>query len=472
MSDIQFDADGWKAVIADEFTFTNVKMVTQGIAAYVNSHNLNKRGIVIGYDNRFLAERFAHTCARVLVGNGVRVILLRKPTPTPVTVYAVRAREAGGAIIFTGGDTPPEYQGLKFIPEYAGPALPEATEELETEVHRALDNHKVYELSLQEAEKLELVEEYDADREYQAHIMKMLNLDAFKNGLKVVVDPMFGVGVGYLDNYLEALGCEMRAVHGYRDVLFGGSLPRPADQNLDGLKRAVKSYEADLGLALDGEASRFGVVDKNGEYVAPNQVMCLLLDYLLKTRSFRGPVARSVATTHMLDRVAKKNGLAVIETPIGFKYIGRCLRERGCMLGAEENGGLSIFGHIPDKDGILACLLVAEMAAVTGKSLTELREDFTAEYGEVANEKMDLHYGLQDQEQVMHLLNEYNPKSIAGVKVEQNQNTGGRKFVMEDGSWVLIRPANTEPVLRIYVEALDRVRLGDIQREIQNALGL
>ena len=286
MLDIQFDAEGWKAVIADKFTFANVKMVTQGIAAYVNSHNLNKRGIVIGYDNRFLAERFAHTCARVLVGNGIRVILLQKPTPTPVAVYAVRARDAGGAIIFTGGDTPPEYQGLKFIPEYAGPALPEVVEELETEIHRVLDNHKVYELSLQEAEKLELVEEYDADREYRAHIMKMLNPEAFKNGLKVVVDPMFGAGVGYLESYLEALGCKIRVVHGYVTCC-SGIFPKPIDQNLEGLKRAVKSYEADLGLALDGKPAVLGWWIKM-EIRIPNHIMYLLLDYLLKPAASEG----------------------------------------------------------------------------------------------------------------------------------------------------------------------------------------
>lgn len=473
MSSIKFGTDGWRAIIAEDFTFANVKIVTQGIAAYINSENLGKRGIVIGYDNRFMSERFAHTCARVLAGNGIKVIMLRKACPTPVTAFAVRARNAGGALMLTASHNPPEYNGLKFIPEYAGPALPDVTESIEAEVNRVLENRKVYELALEEAEKLELVEEYDVDREYQNHLLRLINPEPFKKRkLKVVVDPMFGAGIGYLEKYLEALGCEIRVIHGYRDVLFGGSLPEPTDRGLDALKRAVKNYDADLGLALDGDADRFGVVDEKGEFVVPNRLLYLLLDYILKTRSFRGPVARTVATTHVLDKVAKKNGLGVIETPVGFKYIGECLRERGCILGGEESGALSIFGHIPEKDGILACLLVAEMVAWSEMSLTDIYGRFVEEYGRVESERLDVHYREQDKARLNTRLKEYCPKAIGGVKVEKAVTTEGRKFLMEDGSWVLIRSSGTEPLFRIYVEAQDRVRMADIQREVQNALGL
>lgn len=473
MSEIKFGTDGWRAIIAREFTFDNIKVVAQGIANYMKNNKLAKKGIVIGYDNRFLSEEFAAECARVLIGNGIRVSLFKKSVPTPLVAYAIRLLEAGGAIMITASHNPPEYNGIKFIPEYAGPALPEVTEIIEEEVNKILDGGKVYELNLEEAATLDLLKDIDLDREYIAQLMKMINPEFFKEKqIKVVVDPMFGAGTGYLDKILTDLGCEVKTINNYRDTLFGGSMPEPTDNILSHLKRAVGTYQADLGLAMDGDADRFGIVDKEGKFISPNLFASILFDHLIKTRTFKGPVCRSIATTHMLDRIARQNGLSVIETPVGFKYIGECLREKGCMLGIEESGGLSISGHVPEKDGILACLLAVEILAYAEKSFEEINEDFTAEYGTVSSQRFDIKTSAHEKERILRYLQDYQPKAIAGVKVDRYNEIEGKKVVLEDGSWVLIRPSGTEPLFRIYIEANDVKRICEIKDEVITALGL
>ena len=470
---IKFGTDGWRAIIARDFTFENLRIVAQAIANYAKNQNINKKGIVVGYDNRFMSEDFAAEVAIVLAGNGIKVHLFAKASPTPVTAYAIRLLDASGAIMITASHNPAQYNGIKFIPEYAGPALPEVTEAIEVEIKRVLEGQRIYELDLQEAEKLDLLKYIDVDKEYISHLLKILWKDAFKDKkLKVLVDPMHGAGVGYLDRILADLGCEVRTINNYRDALFGGSMPEPTSEGLVGLKRAVATYNVDVGFALDGDADRYGIIDRNGEFVTPNQFSYLLLDHMLKTRSFKGPVARSIATTHMLDRVAKRNGLTVIETPVGFKYIGECLREKACIIGAEESGGLSIHSHIPEKDGILACLLAAEMLASSGKTFSELNADFVKEYGDVRSERLDIKVKPQEINKLLDLLAQYQPKSIAGLKVESFSELEGKKIILEDGSWVLIRPSGTEPLFRIYVEANEDIQMKKIQDEVIQALEL
>ena len=473
MAPIKFGTDGWRAIIARDFTFANCRVVTQGLAGYINYSNLTKKGIVIGYDNRFMSEDFARECARVLAGNGIKVYFLKKVSPTPVTAFAVREKEAGGAIMITASHNPHYYSGIKFIPEYAGPALPDVTEAIENEVNRVVNEGKVYELNLSEAAQLGLFEECEIDREYSNHLLEVVRTEFIKaKPLKIVINPMFGAGIGYLDQMLSDLGCEIRTINNYRDALFGGALPEPTENNLSDLKRAVLAYEADLGLALDGDADRFGIIDRNGEFVSANRFMSILLDHLLRTRIFRGPVCRSLATTHMLDRIARKNGLNVIETPVGFKYIGQALRDRACMLGGEESGGLSIFGHIPEKDGILACLLAVEMIAYSGESLESLSQKLLKEYGQVTSRRLDIEVNEADKESILDKIAHYCPKAVAGLKVETLSRVEGTKLVLEDGSWVLIRPSGTEPLFRVYVEASDKGMLEAIQEEVYRNLGL
>jgi alpha-D-glucose phosphate-specific phosphoglucomutase len=473
MAPIKFGTDGWRAIIARDFTFANCRVVTQGLASYINYSNLTQKGIVIGYDNRFMSEDFALECARVLAGNGIKVFLLKKASPTPVTAFAVREKEAGGAIMITASHNPHYYSGIKFIPEYAGPALPDVTDAIENEVNRVMEEGKVYELNLSEAAQLELFEEFEIDNEYSSHLLEVVRGEFISaKPLKVVINPMFGAGIGYLDRILGDLGCEVRTINNYRDALFGGALPEPTEENLSDLRRAVLAFEADLGLALDGDADRFGIIDKDGEFISANRFMSILLDHLLRTRIFRGPVCRSLATTHMLDRIARKNGLNVIETPVGFKYVGQALRDKACMLGGEESGGLSILGHIPEKDGILACLLAAEMVAYSGESLERLGNKLEKEYGQVTGRRVDIEVSEADKEDILDKIANYNPKAVAGLKVETLNRVEGSKIELEDGSWVLVRPSGTEPLFRVYVEAGDKGMMEAIQEEVCRNIGL
>ncbi len=474
MSELRFGSDGWRAIMAEDFTFANVRLLAQGIANYLKNNNLAKKGIVVGYDNRFQSEQFAAECARVMAGNGIRVALIRKSGPTPLTAHAIRSIQAGGAIMLTASHNPPEYNGIKFIPDYAGPALPEVTLAIEEEVKRIQEGGgKIYELDLERAAELELLKEIDMDREYIHQIFKIINPEFFKRRvLKVVVDPMYGSGVGYLDRILTELGCEVRTINNYRDPLFGGSIPEPTDALLADLKRTVLTYNADLGLALDGDADRFGIVDSDGEFIAPNQFACILFDHLLNTQTFRGPVCRSLTTTHNLDRIAKQNGLGVIETPVGFKYISECLREKGCIVGVEESGGLSVFGHVPEKDGILACVLAAEIIGLTGKSFKELSQEIVDKYGLMQGERVDIKVACREKERILADLKDWEPKTLAGIKVDRFNELDGKQFILEDGSWLLVRPSGTESLIRIYVEAETKTQPREMINEVAKALKL
>ncbi|MGE5398746.1 MAG: phosphoglucomutase/phosphomannomutase family protein [Chitinophagales bacterium] len=473
MGTIKFGTDGWRDVIADNFTFANVRIVAQGMAHYLNNHSLAKRGVVLGYDHRFLSREFAEAVCCVMAGNGIKVFLPGAALPTPVVAYAVRARNAGGAVMITASHNPPEYNGLKFIPEYAGPALPEETTEIEHEVQRVAGGARIYELSLSEARKLNLIEELDIRDKYLEHIKTVVNTNILKEkNISVIVDPMYGAGTGYLESILGDTGCKVEVINDRRDPLFGGSMPEPTDHILMDLKKEVVKNGAILGLALDGDADRFGVVDNNGIFITPNRVLYLLLWHLLKTRDFRGPVARTLATTHMLDKVGSAYGLGVIETPVGFKYIGQCMRERGCILGGEESGGMTILGHVPEKDGILACLLVAEMAAHAEKPIPEIYQEFASRFGEVESDRLDVRYEAAERDKVMLSLKDYRPRQVNGLMVEKVSEMEGKKLLLENGSWALIRASGTEPLIRIYVEAENIEIIQAIQAEIRGAIGL
>jgi phosphomannomutase len=360
--------------------------------------------------------------------------------PTPLVAFAIRSCQTGGAIIITASHNPPEYNGIKFIPDYAGPALPDVTSAIEEEVKRIQEGGRVYELDIKEAVALDLYREVDIDRDYISQILKVVNPEVLNaHPLKVIVDPMYGSGVGYMDKLLTDLGWEVRTLNNYRDPLFGGAIPEPTDAGLGSLKRAVVTHKAQLGLALDADGDRFGIIDEDGEFVNPNTFAYILLEYILQTRTFRGPVCRSLSTTHNLDRIAKQNGLSVIETKVGFKYISECLREKGCIMGVEESGGMSVIGHVPEKDGILVGMLAAEIVAATGKSFRQLSQDIINKYGIFDNQRIDLKITARDRERILVDLQEYQPKVIAGVKVDHVNDTEGKKFILEDGSWVLIR---------------------------------
>ncbi|MFA5881202.1 MAG: phosphoglucomutase/phosphomannomutase family protein [Eubacteriales bacterium] len=473
MPSIKFGTDGWREIIAREFTFENVKFVTQAIAEYVCSQKMADRGVVIGFDNRFLAEKFAEAVAEVLCGNGIKVFMTGRATPTPVTAFAVKHLRAAGAVMLTASHNPPEYNGIKFIPEYAGPALPYITDEIEVNVNKVVDSGKYTDLRYDKAVSQGLVTDINPFEDYISHLKTVINLKEIGSAkLKIIVDPIYGAGIGYLDRILEDAGCQVQVIHGYRDTLFGGSMPDPSAKVLTKLRELVISEKANLGLAMDGDADRFGIIDSDGTYITPNQVLSLVYYHLINSRGLKGPVARSVATTHMLDRIADSYGLEVDETPVGFKYIGESMMKKGSILGGEESGGLSIAGHIPEKDGILAAALIAEVVAVEKMPIRSILQKLARKFGTLASERLDIHTTIENKEQVLNKLKEAAPSDIAGMPVKKTLAVDGKKFVMEDGSWVLIRASGTEPLFRIYAESDSTEKLKKLQSSVREILGL
>jgi len=471
VSTIKFGTDGWRAIMAREFTFDNFKLVVQAVASYLKETGKTGK-MVIGYDQRFLSDKFALEAAQVLIGNDIPVLLIDKPAPTPTTAYAIKKYNALGALMITASHNPPEYNGIKFIPEYAGPATPEITNAIEKHLNTLnLDKVKIRTIELGNYEGL--IECINPMDDYLNHLYSVVNMEYInKSPIKVVVDSMFGAGIGYLDKFLCDSQCCVIPIHNYRDPLFGGGMPEPMGSSLNELIHKVKEEEAVLGLALDGDADRFGVIDRDGTYFSPNQILPLLLHHLIGNRGILGPVARSIATTHLLDRICEYYGQNIYEAPVGFKYIGELLLAKDCILGGEESGGLSIRGHIPEKDGILACLLIIEMVAQSGKSLGELMEDLYKKYGKLVSERLDITVPGEKMPGMLAAVKDYSPAKINGQLVVEKITVDGIKLKMANGSWVLIRPSGTEPLFRLYAEANSEDELRKIQQYVREDLDL
>jgi alpha-D-glucose phosphate-specific phosphoglucomutase len=480
---IAFGTDGWRGIIAQDFIFDNVRLVSRALAQYLIDNGISQRGLVIGYDNRFLSDRFAEEIAEEMNKCGISVFITTGATPTPVTAYAIKLHGAAGAVMLTASHNPPEYNGYKFIPEHAGPALPHVTKQIEenikkqqaisvgvTEEAEGRYGHMVEEHHQPEYCPCSKIEPFE---EYIKHITELVDLDIIrKAGLKIVVDPMYGAGIGYLDTLLAKAGVTVETMHNYRDPLFGGGMPEPTGESLGELKQRMQGVGANLGLALDGDADRFGIIDSNGEYIAPNQFLPMLYYHMMEVKGVRGPAARTVATTHLLDRIAEKYGQTVEETPVGFKYIGQCLHEKGAIMGGEESGGMSIKGHIPEKDGILAGMLAAEMVAYHGKSLTALMEQVSEQFGRLYSRRLDLRTTAADKARVLAELKQFSPETINGQKVTGRITIDGTKLLLADGSWTLIRASGTEPLFRIYAEASSPEQVSQIQQEVKQLLKL
>lgn len=459
---IKFGTDGWRAIMAEEFTFAGVRKVAGAIAEFVLNHDGASRGVVVGYDTRFLSPRFAEAAAQVLRHRGIKVWKIVRDVPTPVAAYAVSHLHAFGAVMITASHNPPEYNGIKFIPEYAGPASPEITSEIE----RNLPSGDLPPFPNGD------IEPFDPQPAYLDHVRSLVNTEAIAgSGFPIHYDAMYGTGRGYLEALFPK--ADMTVLHHSLDPLFGGGMPEPKEEYLVELKDLVIA-SGGLGMATDGDADRFGIIDSGGTYVTPNQLIALLLYYLVKYRGFRGSVARTVATTHLIDRIAAGFGLTVRETPVGFKYIGECMRNEPVVIGGEESGGLSILGHLPEKDGLLACALAAEMRVVTGQPLIATLNTVMDEVGPAFSRRLDLHLDASGKERLMKRLSADPPTHVGGLRVEGLVNIDGVKMMLSDNSWILARPSGTEPLVRIYVESaspdqLERL-LGDVQSLVRDAI--
>jgi phosphoglucomutase len=449
---IKFGTSGWRAIIADEFTFDAVRQVTQAIANWITLRAPGSQ-VIVGYDTRFMAETFAAESARLISASGLRPLLTDRATPTPAIAFAIRARTASGGINFTASHNPPTYCGMKFSSSDGAPALPDVTREIEDEIAK-LEGKKIPVPAKDQAvESLALVGDYLND------LAKKIDLNAIaKAGLRVAYDPLWGTGRGYLDKALTDADCDVRMIHDYRDVYFGGHSPSPEAEYLHELRDIVVRDGCQLGLSTDGDSDRFGIIDRDGTFIEPNQVIALLVDYLAESRGWTDAVARSVATTHLVDRVAARRGIKVIETPVGFKYIGKLIDDDAISIGGEESAGLSIRGHFPEKDGILACLLVAEMVAKRGASLREMLAQTYAQVGKLVSGRIGVELTPEMKQGLTGKLSE-DASEFAGRRVTSVNRIDGAKFILEDASWILMRPSGTEPLVRVYAEASNEQEL-------------
>ncbi len=446
---ITFGTSGWRGVIGEDFTFENVRIATQGIVNYLKSAETPPESVVVGYDTRFLSEKFALEAARVLAYNDIQAYLCSRDVPTPCVSFETVRRRASGAINFTASHNPPEYNGLKFSTGNGAPALPEITEAIEREIQSVQERQK----SIDVYHRPELIEVIEPRERYLSALRTIVDTEAVRNsGLRIAVDPLYGTAREFLDYFLLDAGVDVRIIHNYRDPYFGGFSPECNQRNLAELRRVVPQEKLNLGLATDGDADRFGIIDHRGRFISANLIIALLALYVKRERGFPGGLARSVATTHLVDRIAEKLGVPLYETSVGFKYIGELILEDRIALGGEESAGLSVYGHIPEKDGILACLLVAEMVAKTGKNLQQLTRELYDEFGPHYSKRVDMKLTSQLRDSVTKRL-QNPPAKLAGRKVENVKTLDGVKLEFDPGSWLLFRISGTEPVARIYGEA-------------------
>jgi alpha-D-glucose phosphate-specific phosphoglucomutase len=455
---IKFGTSGWRAVVADEFTFANVKRAVTGIARYVAGTGNTAPKLVVGRDPRYMGETFVNIAAAILESYGIAPLVISEPAPTPAIAWEVMRRKADGAINFTASHNPAEYNGIKFSTPDGAPALPEVTSQIEAAIVQADQDGGAPPEGAKKAER----ETIEVKSHYLARIKELVDFKVIRErGLKVAFDPMWGASRGYSNVMLEEEGIECAVVHDSRDVLFGGHAPEPDGELLDELRLKMKATGAKIGIACDGDADRFGIVDEDGTYISPNYVIALLFDYLVETRGWRNGVAKSVATTNLIDAVAEHHKIQLYETPVGFKYIGELIKADKIAIGGEESAGLTIRHHVPEKDGVLAGLLLCEMGARRGKSLgTQLKELF-AQVGSYYPERQNFRLTEEAKTKFTTKLGS-NPAEFAGRKVSRIVRTDGLKLVLDDGSWVCYRVSGTEPVVRAYTEARTREDLAKL----------
>ncbi|HWX94940.1 MAG TPA: phosphoglucomutase/phosphomannomutase family protein [Terriglobales bacterium] len=454
---IKFGTSGWRAVMAEEFTFVNLRRAVSGIARYVVSQRPKGAKVIVGRDPRFLGETFCAMAAEILSAHGVTPLVIAEVAPTPAISYAVIQAKADGAINFTASHNPPEYNGIKFSTPDGAPALPDVTKKVEAEIVVAdRDDGGGPVLNPPEAQPL------DPRRMYLSRLREIVDLDVIrKAGLRVGFEPMWGSARGYSDALLREAGVEVGTVHDCRDVLFGGHGPDPDDHLLEDLRTKMREMKAHIGIATDGDADRFGIVDEDGTFFQPNYIIALLFDYLVESRGWKNGVGKSVATTNLINALAKYHKVELHETPVGFKYIGELIKQDKICIGGEESAGLSIRHHVPEKDGVLAGLMCCEMVARRGKSLGRQLQELFAKVGSFYPQRQSFRLTEEVKEKFTKKLHS-DPRELLGWKVGEVVRTDGLKLVFENGSWICYRLSGTEPVVRVYSEASSETELSKL----------
>jgi phosphomannomutase len=469
---IKFGTDGWRAIIADEFTFANVRACAQATAQYVRGTGMAPRGVVVGYDTRFASAEFAAAVAEVLAANDVPVFLCDSAAPTPVIGYSILTHKAAGSIVITSSHNPALYSGFKVRTEYAGSAPPDILARIEAHIPEAL-SREVPRLPLDDAKARGLVQMIDPKPEYLSHLGELLDLDALRgSGLRVVVDPMYGAGAGYLREVLTGGKTQVWEMRGERNPAFPGMHnPEPIPRNLEATSAFVREKGAQVALATDGDADRIGVMDGEGRFVDQLQTFALLAYYLLEVRGLRGPMVKSVTTTSMIPRLGELYGVPVHETGVGFKYLGPKMRETDALIAGEESGGFAFRGHLPERDGVLSGLYVLDLMARRRKGLPDLVKELYAKVGSYYYGRIDITMTDTERDRIQAMLPTIEPASIAGLRVTGFDRTDGLRFLLEDGAWALIRLSGTEPLMRIYTEVRQREQVQPVLDAVRELTG-
>ncbi len=472
---IKFGTSGWRGLIARDFTFDKVRLATQAIGQYLTGELQNpdskiagrKPIVILGHDTRFLGREFALAAAEILTQQGLTPLLCERDAPTPVIGYTIRNRKALGGINMTASHNPAEWQGLKFSTCDGAPAPPEVTKQIERNVAELIEKGWTAKSSVIGTFQCKTIDPVPA---YVKQMHKLVDFDTIRRAkLKVAVELMYGTGRGYLDTLLSEAGAKLTVFHNWPDPLFGGHHPEPNAEGMEEVRACIKSGKANLGLGLDGDADRFGIVDQDGTWLTPNQILALTLYHLKKNRGWTGAVVRTVPTSHQVDAIAKVLGVKVHETPVGFKYIGALMESEPIIVGGEESGGLSVKGHIPEKDGILACLLMAELVATERKSLGRVLQALSKQTGEFHTTRINISVPPEKKDALLKRLSA-GLENIGPFKVEKFITTDGFKFLLPKEEWVAFRASGTEPLIRCYIEAKSAASMAKLQRACQEVL--
>jgi alpha-D-glucose phosphate-specific phosphoglucomutase len=457
---IKFGTDGWRAVIADDFTFANVRFCAQGAADYLKQKGLADRGVYIGYDRRFASEDFAAAAAEVIAANGIHVFLSPKAIPTPFVSFGVITKKTGGGIAITASHNPARWNGFKFREETGASVSSETSIEVEKHVDIAFNANKIKSIPLAQALQDKSVEYFDLTPSYLAGINKLIDIDSLRRaGLKIAVDSMYGVGSGYFKTLLSGSSTNVIEINSERNPAFPGINPEPIAVNLQKLLSLVTEQKDNVGIATDGDADRIGIIDEKGVFLTQLQVFALLCLYLLEVRGERGPLVKTITSTSMLDRLGELYKVPVFETPVGFKYVAPVMIAQNALIGGEESGGYGFRGHIPERDAIPAGLYFLDFMVKTGRTPSQLLSYLYSKVGEHYYDRIDLHFPEEKRLAIIRRVSEGEPKYIENIKVVRVDTQDGFRFILADNSWLLIRFSGTEPILRIYAETNDTERL-------------
>ncbi len=461
---IRFGTDGWRAIIAEDFTFDNVRLCAQATADHLNASGLASRGLIVGYDTRFASEDFASAVAEVVSANGIKTFLCDKATPTPVVSYATMARKAGGAVIITASHNPGSWNGYKIKSELGTSAPPEATTRVEANIQRISGYEQIKRMPLSQAIRQGTVERVDLSPIYYEQMNRLVDVPSLRNSkMGIVVDPMHGAGIGYLKTLLRGGSARIWQTQHDRNPLFPGmERPEPIAANLKVLGAKVREERATAGLATDGDADRVGAVDERGTFITTLQMYALLAFYLLDVRGERGMIVRTITTTAMLDRLGEIYHVPVKETKVGFKWVAPIMMKEHALIGGEESGGYGFRGHVVERDGILASLYFLDLLAKTGKTPSRLIEDLYEKVGPHQFDRLDVTFPESERPTIIGRMQSSQPKEIGGVSVARYETSDGFRFVLADTSWLLVRFSGTEPLLRIYAEASSMARVQEI----------